>query len=193
MAVNSSYYDHHFPINGRYPTAVDVISLYGSGSAAFPQQATSTSPAESVVTPYAPLDSYVNADGESTITFSDVTYYNGDVSTYKYVGNSLTFIENDLDDRVIAYCNAIYYARVQIKYRLSSNPKPLRYAIGYFGADCSTGMQPRRYFMTRENSKTTVNKDISTALPTNTHNSIVFDPSTMGYSNGSKSDWNIDF
>ena len=64
MAVNSSYYDHHFPINGRYPTAVDVISLYGSGSAALPKQATSTSPAESVVTPYAPLDSYVNADGE---------------------------------------------------------------------------------------------------------------------------------
>lgn len=193
MAVNSSYYDHHFPINGRYPTAVDVISLYGSGSAALPKQATSTSPAESVVTPYASLDSYVNADGESTITFSDVTYYNGDVSTYKYVGNSLTFIENDLDDRVSAYCNTTYYARVQTKYRLSSNSKPLRYAIGHFGADCSIGMQPSRYFMTRENSKTTVNKDISTALPTNTHNSIVFDPSTMGYSNGSKSDWDIDF
>ena len=200
MAVNSSYYDHHFPINGRYPTAVDVISLYGSGSAALPKQATSTSPAESVVTPYASLDSYVNADGESTITFSDVTYYNGDVSTYKYVGNGLTFtendldfIENDLDDRVIAYCNRQFYARVQIKYRLSSNSKPLRYAIGHFGADCSTGMQPSRYFMTRENSKTTVNKDISTTLPTHVHNSIVFDPSTMGYSNGSKSDWNIDF
>lgn len=193
MAVNSSYYDHHFPINGRYPTTVDVISLYGSGSAALPKQATLTSPAESVVTPYASLDSYVNADGESTITFSDVTYYNGDVSTYKYVDSSLTFIENDLDDRVIAYCNATYYARVQIKYKLSSNSKPLRDAISHFGADCSTGMQPSRYFMTRENSKTTVNKDISTALPTYVHNSIEFDSSTMGYSNGSKSDWDIDF
>ena len=193
MAVNSSYYDHHFPINGRYPTTVDVISLYGSGSAALPKQATSTSPAESVVTPYAPLDSYVNADGESTITFSDVTYYNGDVSTYKYVDSRLKTIENDLDDRVIAYCNRTYYARVRIKYRLSSNPKPLRYAIGHFGADCSTGRQPSRYFMTRENSKTTVNNDISTALPTYVHNSIEFDPSTMGYSNGSKSDWLIEF
>ena len=37
------------------------------------------------------------------------------------------------------------------------------------------------------------NKDIASALPTDAHNSIVFDPSTMGFSNGSKSDWDIDF
>lgn len=193
MAVNSSYFDHHFPINGRYPTTVDVISLYGLGPSALPKQATSTSPAESVLTPYAPLDSYVNADGESTITFSDVTYYNGDVSIYKYVGSKLKPIENDLDDRVSAYCNQTYYARVQIKHKLSSHPTSLRYAIAYFAVDCSTGRQPSRYFLTDENSKTTVNNDISTALPTDKHNSIEFDPSTMGFSNGSKSDWNIDF
>lgn len=193
MAVNSSYYDHHFPINGRYPTTVDVISLYGIGASSLPKQATSTSPAERVVTPYASLDSYVNADGESTITFSDVTYYNGDVSTYKYVDNRLKTIENDLDDRVTAYCNSVYYSRVQIKHKLSSNPKAIRRAIGYFGADCSTGRQPSRYFMIDKNPKTTVNKDISTALPKYVHNSIEFDPSTMGYSNGSKSDWDIDF
>lgn len=194
MAVNSSYFDHHFPINGRYPTTVDVISLYGMGSAAFPKQATSTSPADSVVTPYASLDSYVNADGESTITFSDVTYYNGDVSTYKYVDNRLKPIENDLDDRVTAYCNSAYYSRVYIKYKLSSAQKNIkRYAVGYFAADCSTGRQPSRYFMIDKDPKNTVNKDIAEALPKNPHNSIEFDPSTMGYSNGSKSDWDIDF
>lgn len=193
MAVNSSYFDHHFPINGRYPTTVDVISLYGLGPSALPKQATSTSPAESVVTPYTPLDSYVNADGESTITFSDVTYYNGDVSIYKYVGSSFKAIENDLDDRVSAYCSPVYYSRVQIKHKLSSAPSSLRYAIGYFAADCSTGRQPSRYFMIDKNPKDTVNKDISTALPKYVHNSIEFDPSTMGYSNGSKSDWDIDF
>lgn len=193
MAVNSSYFDHHFPINGRYPTTVDVISLYGLTTSALPKQATSTSPAESVVTPYAPLDSYVNADGESTITFSDVTYYNGDVSIYKYVDSSFKAIENDLDDRVTAYCNATYYSRVYIKHKLSSHPTSLRYAVGYFAADCSTGRQPSRYFMIDKNPKTTVNKDISTALPKDVHNSIVFDPSTMGFSNGSKSDWDIDF
>lgn len=193
MAVDSSYYNHHFPINGRYPTMVDVISLHGLTTSSLPKQATKTSPAENVTTPYKSLDSYVDADGESTITFSDIPYYNGDVSIYKYVGSSLEYVESDLDDRVTAYSNPTYYSRVQIKYKLSSTPTATKYAIGYFGADCSVGRQPSRYFMTHTNPKITVNKDIAFLLPKNPHNSIVFDPSTMGLSNGSKSDWDIEF
>ena len=202
MAVNSSYYDHHFPINGRYPTTVDVISLYGSTSpvdsstnerTALPTQATATSPAEKVITPFNSLDSYVNSDGESTITFSDVTYYNGDVSIYKYSGSNLNTYLSDLDDRVTGYCNSEYFARVQMKYRLESATSKTRYAVCHFGADCSTGRQPSRYFLTYLNAKNYVDKDIASTLPTNTHNSIEFDPSTMGYSNGSKSDWDIEF
>lgn len=202
MAVNSSYFDHHFPINGRYPTVVDVISLYGSTSpvdssinerTALPKQATATSPAEKVATPFNSLDSYVNSDGESTITFTDVTYYNGDVSTYKYSGSSFKTYLSDLDERVTGYCNSRYFARVQMKYRLESTKSKIRYAVCHFGADCSIGRQPSRYFLTYLNAKKYVDKDIASELPTNNHNSIVFDPSTMGFSNGSKSDWDIDF
>ena len=83
---------------------------------------------------------------------------------------------------------------VYIKYKLSSAQKNIkRYAVGYFAADCSTGRQPSRYFMIDKDPKNTVNKDIAEALPKNPHNSIEFDPSTMGYSNGYKSDWDIDF
>ena len=197
MAVNSSYFDHHFPINGRYPTAVDVISLYGSkGSAAItinertalPAQATATSPAEKVITPFRTLDSYVNSDGESTITFSDVTYYNGDVSIFKYAGQYLIPSLSDLDDRVIGYCNSGTFARVYIRYKLESAPSQNRFAICHFGADCSTGRRPSRYFLTYLNTKDHVDKDISTALPTDPHNSIIFNPATMGYSNSSTSD-----
>ena len=202
MAVNSSYYDHHFPINGRYPTAVDVISLYGSTSdvdspsyerTALPAQATATAPAEKVITPFNSLDSYVNSDGESTITFSDVTYYNGDVSIYKYSGSNLNTYLSDLDNRVTGYCNSEYFARVQMKYRLESATSKTRYAVCHFGADCSIGRQPSRYFLTYLNSKDNVDKDIASSLPINEHNSIEFDPSTMGFSNGSKSDWDIEF
>lgn len=205
MAVNSSYFDHHFPINGRYPTAVDVISLYGSTTTtaitpfkrtALPAQATATSPAEKVITPFNSLDSYVNSDGESTITFSDVTYYNGDVSIYKYFeysGSNLTTYLSDLDDRVTGYCDSNHFARVQMKYKLESATSKTRYAVCHFGADCSAGRQPSRYFLTYVNTKNNVDKDIASELPTNAHNSIEFDPSTMGLSNGSKSDWDIDF
>ena len=202
MAVNSSYYDHHFPINGRYPTTVDVISLYGSTSpvdsstnerTALPTQATATSPAEKVITPFNSLDSYVNSDGESTITFTDVTYYNGDVSIYKYSGSNLNTYLSDLDDRVTGYCNSEYFARVQMKYRLESATSKTRYAVCHFGADCSIGRQPSRYFLTYLNSKDNVDKDIASSLPINEHNSIEFDHSTMGFSNGSKSDWDIEF
>lgn len=202
MAVNSSYFDHHFPINGRYPTTVDVISLYGSTTpvaatinerTGLPAQATATSPAEKVITPFKSLDSYVNSDGESSITFTDVTYYNGDVSIYKYSGSNLKTYLSDLDDRVTGYCNSQYFARVQMKYRLESATSKNKYAVCHFGADCSIGRQPSRYFLTYLNAKDYVDNDISTALPTKTHNSIEFDPSTMGYSNGSKSDWDIDF
>ena len=202
MAVNSSYFDHHFPINGRYPTAVDVISLYGSRTTvaatvnertALPAQATATSPAEKVITPFKSLDSYVNSDGESTITFSDVTYYNGDVSIYKYSGSNLETYLSDLDDRVTGYCNSVYFARVQMKYRLESETSKNKYAVCHFGADCSTERQPSRYFLTYLNGKNHVDKDIASALPKNAHNSIEFDPSTMGLSNGSKSDWDIEF
>lgn len=197
MAVNSSYFDHHFPINGRYPTVVDVISLYGSASSitvssnertALPTQATATSPAEKVITPFNSLDSYVNSDGESTITFSDVTYYNGDVSIYKYVGQYLIPSLSDLDDRVIGYCKPTYFARVQVRYKLESAPSKNRFAVCHFGADCSTGRQPSRYFLTYLNTKDHVDKDISTALPPYPHNSIKFNPSTMAYLNSSTSD-----
>ena len=176
---------------------VDVISLYGSTSTvdspsyertALPAQATATAPAEKVITPFNSLDSYVNSDGESTITFTDVTYYNGDVSTYKYSGSSFKTYLSDLDERVTGYCNSRYFARVQMKYRLESTKSKIRYAVCHFGADCSIGRQPSRYFLTYLNTKDHVDKDISTALPPYPHNSIKFNPSTMAYLNSSTSD-----
>ena len=76
---------------------LSYIKIFVSGAGGF----------EKVITPFNSLDSYVNSDGESTITFSDVTYYNGDVSIYKYSDSNLKTYLSDLDDRVTGYCNLV--------------------------------------------------------------------------------------
>lgn len=159
----STHYDHHFPINGRYPTACDVLSLYGAKNMRYsptssyyekykslPEQANHVHPAEKVTSNTKAVTDYVDSYGDSTITYSDVPVKNGDVSIYITASVSK---EADMDDQVIGYTlktlSVSRYGIIDVKYKKPSTGSTYIYSRCFFGpdADNSSLYGPSRFFL----------------------------------------------